>query len=302
MTITIRKAFILSTLIFTTALFAADPKLKDYPEAQELEQKAEKGDGYAMRRLGLYYSGVIGDEKKAVYWFTKECGKLTAKCADSIADLYMTGDEYENDDKLIFWLKKAHELGAKTAAHSLAELYEWRHRDLEESYAYFEQSDDKNASAELARLKKEADENMAYAREWYQKAYERGDMQVIYKLIELNDYDANKRLELYMNGYKDKVGDSAYFIANTYEELKDYPNAIKWYEIDYKELNYSTGTPYSLANIYKELKDYPNAIKWYKIAIDNNNPFAQRELQELEQELANQESNSTISNDLNLSK
>ena len=55
-----------------------------------------------------------------------------------------------------------------------------------------------------------------------------------------------------------------------YEEIKDYPNAIKWYKKVF-EMGDSNGAV-DLALLYKKkLKDYPNAIKWYKKAYQAGN-------------------------------
>ncbi|MDR1911230.1 MAG: hypothetical protein LBQ52_02640, partial [Helicobacteraceae bacterium] len=69
------------------------------------------------------------------------------------------------------------------------------------------------------------------------------------------------------------------------------------YEIAYKAGDGAAA--FSLGLMYeRELKDYPNAIKWYQT--DNSN-FGRKKLDELNKKLS-QESNSTISTDLNLSK
>jgi TPR repeat protein len=49
--------------------------------------------------------------------------------------------------------------------------------------------------------------------------------------------------------------------------LKDYKNAIKWYEIAYDKNDRRAA--YALGVLYDDdLKDYKNALKWYEIAVD----------------------------------
>ncbi|WP_419767540.1 tetratricopeptide repeat protein [Arcobacter sp.] len=53
-------------------------------------------------------------------------------------------------------------------------------------------------------------------------------------------------------------------LGNSYRNLKDYQNSIKWYLLDD-----SIDSLFNIGLLYnRELKDYQNAIKYYKLAIE----------------------------------
>ncbi|MDR1912142.1 MAG: hypothetical protein LBQ52_07355, partial [Helicobacteraceae bacterium] len=87
-------------------------------------------------------------------------------------------------------------------------------------------------------------------------------------------------------------------LGEVFKHLEDYPNAIKWFEIAHNDgdklATFMLGLMYE-----RELKDYPNAIKWYMLAGNE-----QKRIDEIlaKEALSQQESNSTISSDLNSSK
>jgi len=57
---------------------------------------------------------------------------------------------------------------------------------------------------------------------------------------------------------------ASFGLGNSYRNLKDYQNAIKWYLKDD-----STDSLFNIGFLYNnELKDYQNAIKYYKLAIE----------------------------------
>jgi TPR repeat protein len=290
-TIPLFKSLTLFALIFASSLFASDPRLKDYPKAQKLEQRAEKGDGYAMSQLASFYERELKDREKALYWVTKDCIKMDKECALEVGNFYYhrVGDYVSSQT----WFEKAYKLGSAEGAFMLALSIEMQNgeydeivqEDCAEVIKYLGIADKrgfKSAAFELGRAYSQCESDCNKSYEFYEKSYKQGNKQAIYQLAQsecgTKEENYQNSLKWYMNGYKDKVDDSAHFIANTYEELKDYPNAIKWYETHYKERK-SYGAAYDLAELYKNgIKDYPKAIEWYAKAYNSGSPFAAYDL------------------------
>jgi TPR repeat protein len=336
------NAFMLLAFIFTTALFAGDPKLKDYPKAQELEQRAENGDKQAMYDLAVFYDAKFNDEKKAIYWLEKNYGKKCDKeCALDIGRTYFHNYNYERGR---VWLKKAYKMGSADAAFILGIMITGEEEDsralmTDEDYKlavkYLESAHkmgNKDAAFELGEITKDVSKSI----EWYKIAYKQGRKDAVYKIAYSCD-DKKEAIKWYEKAYRIGFNDAAHQLARYYEGLKDYSNAIKWYEIDYNASiskgykSEAANTAYELGRAYRDYKDYPNAIKWYEIAYNggdsaaafalgqlydfelkdypnaikwyqtDNSDFGRKKLDELNKKLS-QELNSTIPTDLNSSK
>jgi TPR repeat protein len=133
--------------------------------------------------------------------------------------------------------------GSSEAAFDLGMLYSKAIKDYDKAIQWFSIS----YKSDNAAIKASSANNLGYAYseknnaqeaiKWYMIAIERG--------IQLAKYD----------------------LAIVYQDmLKDYPNAIKWYEISYKE-DKDNEAAHALGSLYEnKLGDYKNAIKWYKIA------------------------------------
>jgi TPR repeat protein len=254
----VRKAFLLAALLTANMLFASDPKLKDYPEAQELEQKAESGDKFSIYKLGEFYDAELNDEKKAVYWFTKYYGKIDKASAYDIAIDYI-GEGRR--DKARAWFLKSYKMGNAEAAYMLGMML------LPDTEGYEEE--DKPVIS---------DEDCKLAVKYLKEAHRLGYKYAIYDLAKLSD--TKEAIEWFKIGYKEGLPDAASQIANRYIELEDYQNAIKWLETHYKnELSagnksWAIKTAYEIGNVYDSSEDYQSAIKWLKIAYDNGHGAA----------------------------
>jgi TPR repeat protein len=82
------------------------------------------------------------------------------------------------------------------------------------------------------------------------------------------DRDYPNAIKWYEIAYNQGFIDAAYSLGLLYDDiLRDYPKAIEWYEIAHDQKN--TEASYALGIIYDtQLKDYKNALKWYEITID----------------------------------
>jgi TPR repeat protein len=89
----------------------------------------------------------------------------------------------------------------------------------------------------------------------------------------LKDYsNALKWFEIAHNENNDNK--AAYALGLLYDtKLKDYENAKKWYEIAHNE-NGDKDASNSLGLLYKDmLKDYDKALKWFQISYDKNKHY-----------------------------
>jgi TPR repeat protein len=228
--------FLLSAALLHSFTAAADPQLKERPEARALEQKAESGDKNAINKLGRFYDTQLKDEKKAIYWFTKACGKWDKNCACDIGDDYRSDKDYE---KAKYWYEKAYKMGSAQGAFMVAFTLDVDERDGGE-----------------------------YSMEWYEIAHNMGHKQAAYELGYIYDFGANdypKAAEWYEKSYNIGNIKAARALGMVYEhELKRYDEAVKWYKIAYKHKTIETASP--IGDSYFLLGDYSNAIKWLKIA------------------------------------
>ncbi|MBR6481337.1 MAG: SEL1-like repeat protein, partial [Thermoguttaceae bacterium] len=156
---------------------------EDGATPEELRRRAESGDADACYRLGnMYYegNGVEENGPEAFRWHMRGAELGNAGSACSVASCYMGGDcGVEQDQaKGILWYKKAAEMGDGEAHYLLGMCYlagygvkkneaegkKWIQKAFEMGYVPDEDdSDEEEESAEVAELRRKAEEGDAEA-------------------------------------------------------------------------------------------------------------------------------------------
>ncbi|RXJ83031.1 tetratricopeptide repeat protein, partial [Arcobacter sp. CECT 8985] len=216
-----------------------------YDEAYKWFMKSYKtGDLNSLLSIGLMYI----DEKKydeAIKTF-KKVGKLgEPRGYRSLGFLFIKNKDVKNDKEGIKYLKKCYEMGYGLCAGGLGAYYEENKKDYKK------------------------------AEEWYKKGFELKNEESINRLGFMYLKDLNnpkKAIYWFKQGYnKINCKSCIEITAKTYIiNLEDYPNAIKWYKIDYKE-NKTPEAVYNLGLLYEYSKNKKEAIKWYKKAMKYKN-------------------------------
>ena len=64
------KQLFLLVLLLVSSLNAMDARLKQYPEAKALYEKAKQDNANAAFNLAIFYDDTLNDYEKAIYWYT----------------------------------------------------------------------------------------------------------------------------------------------------------------------------------------------------------------------------------------
>ncbi len=191
---------------------------------ETLTRDAENGNSGAQRRLGRVYDIVYSDDEKAVYWYKK-----AANQGDVIAQ-YNLGYAYDNgegvsksEQQAVYWYKKAANQGDIDAQNNLG-------------YAY------QNGEG--------VSQNYEKARYWYEKAANQGHVAAQFGL-----------------GIIYRLGEG---VSQNYEKAK------YWYEKaanqGHKDAQYSLGVRYAKGQGVS--KNMQKARYWYEKACDGGNETA----------------------------
>ena len=103
---------------------------------------------------------------------------------------------------------------------------------------------------------------------WFQEADENeiaaSNIGVIYS-NEIKDDNYAIKWYLYSDSIKNDA-DNLFYMALSYEDIRDYNNAIKYFKKSFELNRVDSAT--NLGNIYQDLKDYKNSEIWYKKGIE----------------------------------
>lgn len=186
--------FKIKKLLYPLIILTLFPATVVFAESFEaLLEKANNGDVKAQYQVGYLYSsgnqGVSFDEEKGVFWFKKAAEAGDAKSQLSLAMSYLWGSGVsKNSRKGIEWLTKSANQNNAMAQYNLAEEY----------------ADGKN-------INKDQD----LANYWYLKSAENGDVSAQFKLGSLY-LDGNSGLPQDINKAKawlKKAADQGYELA-----------------------------------------------------------------------------------------
>ena len=212
-----------------------------FDEAAALYQKAaEKGDAYAMRRLGLCYAngeGVDIDDKKAYEWYVKaaKAGNEEAKAVMACSKIWgwygQTKDVKQGIKQLTDMAKKTNN---PYVLVQYSELYWW-------GVANEIEKDCAKADSILNTIQ---DKSNPYYLEWMGKVYCYG--------TDITDIDENKAIEYWEKAYKSgqhtagNIADLYWYGGSQIE--KDIDKAVDWYKKGVEDNR--SGCMLTLADIY----------------------------------------------------
>ena len=231
---------------------------EDSPERNELFDRmfkptlelAQSGDVFAQNEIGeLYFIGYIEeiDEEKKLYWLKKaaESGHWRSMCE--------LGEWFEDNEKYseaIKWYKKAAEKGYAAAENYLALCYA------------------KGKGVEVDKYE---------AVKWYKKAAEHGlaigqaNLAYCYEYGEGVEQDLDKAIKWYKKAFENGDDESGTNLGLLLAEVGDYKEAVKWLRKS-AEREDAVAENY-LAFCYHEGKgvevDKYEAVKWYKKAAEH---------------------------------
>ena len=249
----------------------------------------EKGDHIkeAFRRIVRLYEEEKC-ENKAENWYARGIrdGYDWALCIQ--AEKYIQGDKYfelENWDQSMALYKKAYEMygeSAGWAACGIGSAYNQK-EELDNAFIWYKKSAEEGYDEGIISVGwcyqngKGVEKNIDTAMEWYLKAYdlhgEHADQAAIrigyLYTYELKDY--KNAIEWYQRAIELGNASGASSIGHLYEEIKDYGKAIEWYQRAI-ELGYAYGAR-EIGDLYKGIKDYGKAIEWYQRATELGDAF-----------------------------
>ena len=208
----------------------SDKELSFVEDHNLCKTKAEEGDPIAQHTLGVSYR-IEKNYHKAIEWFQKSAAQNNAQAQYDLAQLYLYGEEVEQDLDLAFsWLQKSADLGNLTAFIDLGCMYKYGigvEENLSKAFESFiipANKGYKQAYYELARLYHESN-NDKEALLWSEKAVKSSpfdpagiEMQATI-LQALGKYDeALKQFEYCLKLYK-KLVDKEEEIQETEEKI-----------------------------------------------------------------------------------
>lgn len=130
-----------------------DARLKQYPEAKALYEKAQQDNYNAAFDLAIFYDDTLNDNKKAIYWYEVAYKGKTPGAAYNLGYIYEK--ELHNYTKAVEWYEKAAKRGDIKAPMALGLVYEEHYKNNDKAI------------------------------EWYKKAYEIGDYR--FKIFAFNE-------------------------------------------------------------------------------------------------------------------
>jgi TPR repeat protein len=263
---------------------------RNYTQANQWYEKAgEAGDEHGWVSLAnAYYNGngVEQDYEKALeYYHQAYDGDVGDKetLANRIGQTYYKLEEY---GEAITWYKKSEEAGCKDCWSNLGNAYyegNGVEQDYEKALEYYHKAYDEgvgdkgtlaNSIGQIYDELEEYDEAIT----WYKKSEEAGCKDCWSNLgnayYEGNgvEQDYEKALEYYHQAYNEGVddkGDLANSIGQIYEELKEYDEAITWFEKS-GEAGSDFGWLWLGAYYIQVTKEYEKAREYYQKAYDLN--------------------------------
>ena len=288
---------------------------KNLSKAVEWQTKAaEQGYAKAQKELGDYFykgDGVTQDYTKAVEWYRKAAEQGYAAAQDMLGDCYRFGNGVTKDyDKAEEWFLKAAAQGNRYSQCSIGKRYyygEGVEKDYPKAVEWFRKAADQG-DAEAQNILGDCyyhgegvTQDYAKAVDWYRKAAEKGNRNAYSNLgiCYYKGYGVTKDLDKsveWFNKAQQKGKDCSYWLGCCYEDLNNYAKAIEWYANGSDE-----GDSYCssrLGNIYQYgrgvQKNVAKAKEYYKKAIDQGSTDAKEYLAELEKEISNPNTSTTV--------
>ena len=261
---------------------------------------ALKNDPASQNVIGVMYQHGVGSVKKdlneAITWLEKAANQGYVLAISNLVTVY---EEKKDIEKQIYWLTKKFEIGDKSAALAISNLYDENNQLPGYQEKSFEWAMKGALAGDAKSIEEIADayrfslkgqkENIDEAINWYKKtannsAYSNVQLGLIYyELYEKNKTKQNKeKVEEYLTKAADLGDDRAkYLLTKSYLFGKDFTdiNKIKGYKL-LKELHDSRKNFYAFeieSKIYGEGLDRPRnkqksilyALKGMKIEFDN---------------------------------
>ena len=165
---------LLLLIILTFTLFANDARLDKYPQALEWEKTANT-QSFAAFNLGRTYQTKIEDDEKAIFWYKKayELDNQNTDAANNLGYLY---DDLKKNEDAIFWYKEASKNGDSDPLINLSLLYKKLHQ-YNDAVFYYKKAyamGNMGGANGLGYLYETSLKDVENAELWYKKASSEG--------------------------------------------------------------------------------------------------------------------------------